>query len=389
MSKLLDARFRSGSRLLIGLSCLVAASGSSQETWLEESRRIIEEARLEPAPEWLRTQPGEEALVLAEELASEARTQLPNPGSTRGEQKHLLIFGSFSIPEGTLRALLSEATEANVTLVFRGVPRGSTIHEVIRRLKRVSDGERVPNVLIDPTLFRRYGVSVVPTMALERGEGKKPIVVSGAVTADWLRRRSDSVVSGSEDLGRRGEVFEIAEADLIEEMQQRLANIDWAARRQAAIDNYWKRPHEFVDLEDATEQRKFLVDPSVRVTQDLEDVDGQVLVRAGQSFNPLELVPLSKTVVIFRGTDSRHVAKAAQVMRDASAQGRGVILLTTTVDVDRGWAHLESLEEQLKGTVYVLPASLAKSFHLSRAPAVVTVQGKHLLVTELPVKEKL
>lgn len=388
MNKSLGGRFRCGSRVVIALGCMTAAVAPAEEAWLEHSRRILEESMLEAPPDWLRMQAGDEALALAEEIANEAHEQMGRPAeATSGVRQRLLIFGSFSIPETTLRALLSEASEVDVTFVLRGVPRDSSISAVLQRLRRLTDGERIPNVIIDPTLFRRYAVSVVPTMALDRGDGKSPIIVAGAVTADWLRRRTDSVVAGSEHLGRRGEIFEIAEADLIEEMQRRVAGIDWVARREAAIEGYWRRPHDFLDLPDATAKREYLIDPSVRVTQDLEDAEGHVLVRAGQTFNPLDWMPLSKTIVVFRGTDTRHVARAVEAIQAARAEGRGVILMTTTVDVEHGWTHLEGLERQLEGTVYVLPASLAERFHLSRVPAVITARGKQLLLTELPVGE--
>jgi conjugal transfer pilus assembly protein TraW len=195
-----------------------------------------------------------------------------------------------------------------------------------------------------------------------------------------------TVQNGHENLGRRAEDYAIAEMDLIEEMQQRLARIDWEARRREAIEQFWSKHEEIsVNLPDAKERREVLIDPSVRVTEDVEDADGNVLVSAGQAFNPLTWVPLSKTIVVFKGTDPRQVSKAEELARAARTRGHGVILLTTAIQTDRGWQHLSELERTLSGAVYLLPQALVERFHLARIPATVVSRGQQLLVTEIPV----
>lgn len=356
------------------------------EDWLKRSREILDHAIEQTPPEWLRTQPGAQALAAAEAVAGDvlepsSRAQtVPIPG-------RVLIFASFSIPPATLKNLLDQATEPNVVLVLRGVPKGSNVSEIVRDLKRmVPDEAHVPHVLLDPTLFRRYGIDRVPSFVLERESQHKAITAVGAVNTRWLRRMAANVKPGQEHLGERAESYGIAETDLILEMQQRLAGIDWTARREAAMRHFWsKRQGTFVDLPESRERLEFLVDPSVRVTEDLEDADGNLLVAAGQTFNPLAWAPMSKTIVVFRGTDPKQVATAAEVARAARTGGRGVILLTTDLATDRGWTHLSELESRLAGAVYVLPEALVERFHLRRIPATVAARGKQLLITEIPV----
>lgn len=372
---------------------LLSLSASAQaptplddQKWLERSRQILDRAVEESPPEWLRAQPDAQALAAAQAVADDAfppsqrAAAQPVPG-------RILIFASFSVPPATLKNLLDQATEPNVVLVLRGVPQGSNLPETIRRLKQLlPDEQHVPHVMLDPTLFHRYAIDRVPSFVLERGAGQKPVIAVGAVNSDWLRRMAASVQSGRENLGRRAESYEIAEADLILEMQHRLASIDWTARRASATQNFWiKRKGTFVELLDTRERHEFLVDPSVRIMEDLEDADGNLLVAAGQTFNPLAWVPLSKTIVVFRGTDPKHVATAAQLARAARSGGRGVILLTTALETERGWEHLSELERTLAGAVYVLPEALVERFHLTRIPATVASRGKQLLITEVPV----
>lgn len=390
MSRSLVVRYRCGSAVVLALVCLrvngEVPTAPDDTEWLERSRRILEESSEMTAPDWLRAQPAEAALQAAREVADRSMASRPTTGANPIPGR-ILIFASFSIPEPTLKSLLTQATEPNVVLVLRGVPKGSTVPGAIHRLTRlVAAHERVPQVVLDPTLFRRYAVERVPSFALERASHQKPVLVRGAVNTEWLRRMAASVRPGQENLGRRAEDYEIAEMDLIEEMQRRLANIDWVSRREKALANFWtKHNARFVELADARERHEVLVDPSVRVTQDLEDAEGNVLVEAGQTFNPLAWIPLSKTIIVFRGTDPRHVSKATELARAARASGRGVILLTTSIDTERGWAHLSELERSLSGAVYVLPAALVDRFQLNRIPATVASRGQQLLVTEVPI----
>lgn len=383
-------QFLCGSALVLAL---VSLSVHAQERppledqeWLERSRKILDRAVEQVPPQWLRTQPNAQALATAEALVGQVLDQDSRPAA-KAVPGRVLIFASFSVPQPTLKNLLDQAAEPGVVLVFRGVPKGATVPDVVRRLKRLlSDDAPVPQVMLDPTLFRRYTIDRVPSFVLERDSNHKPVIAEGAVNVKWLRRMAASVASGSEHLGKRAESYAIAEADLIQEMQQRMASIDWAARREAAMRDFWtRRQGQFVSLPDSRERQEFLVDPSVRVTEDLEDEEGNLLVAAGQTFNPLAWVPLSKTLVVFRGTDPKQVATAAALARVARAGGRGVILLTTDLHTDRGWDHLSELERTLAGAVYVLPEALVERFHLKRTPATVASRGQQLLITEVPV----
>lgn len=353
--------------------------------WLERSRALIEESADREAPDWMRTEPGEEALAIAEAIARESGMR---PDKPQREIKYaagsVLIFGSFSMPEETLRNLMDAAAGPDVTFVLRGLVGDTNIRQTLDRVKQyVTDDEVVPKVIIDPTLYKRFNVMVAPTLVLLREDGLPPVSVVGAVPVDWLRRQAATMTASADpDMGIRAEYHEIAEADLILEMQRRVASIDWSTKRQAAIDNFWRNKSDFIDLPTALEDREFEIDPSVRVTQDIQDADGQVLVRAGETFNPLEYIPLTKTVVVFSGTDPDQLAYATEVAGQVRSEGRGVILLTTTVDTTQGWNSIHGMEQDLRGPVYLLQADLAQRFQLKHVPSTVSSRGNRLVVNE-------
>ena len=369
--------------------------------WVERSRELLERAAAGPPPDWLRMELSEEALQWAEAVAAEAAGRLgeeplaiegavPRPfpeGEPAQQEETVLVFGSFSMPEITLRNLLDQSAEANVVFVLRGLAQGIDILNTQARIEALVDigRGRVPNVLIDPTLFQRFNVTVAPTLVLLRDgvEGTRPVRVTGAVPVDWLRRQARRVSdTDAVDLGRRAEVHEIAETDLIVEMQRRLAEVDFEAQRQAAIDGFWRSGHTFLDLPDAPADAEFAVDPTVTITDNITDPNGRVLVAAGERYNPLDIVPMTKTVVVFRGTDARHRAKAAELAAEIRHEGGGVILLTTVVDTEAGWDSLNAMETVLQGPVYLLMPNVAERFHLRHAPATVSARDRHLVVQE-------
>ncbi len=52
-------------------------------------------------------------------------------------------------------------------------------------------------------------------------------------------------------------------------------------------------------LPPAQEHKEFLIDPTVRVTQDVKDKQGRVIASAGELINPLSRFPQNLTMIIF------------------------------------------------------------------------------------------
>jgi conjugal transfer pilus assembly protein TraW len=371
-----------GWALALALFCGRVGAADDPWEWLSRSRQIMESAPEEARPPWLPVTPSADALRWAREIAEPTHPGAAGPPNAPSGR--VLIFASLSVPAVTLRELLKEAQSSDTVVILRGIPRGTNIQGAIERLRRLAPQTgAAPNVIIDPIAFQRYEVSAVPTLVLIREGSRAPVIARGAVTVSWLRRMSATVAPGSEDLGRRAETYEIEEPDFVLEMQRRLAGIDWEAQRAGAMGRFWAKHKDFVALPDARHHREFLVNPTVELTDDLEDAQGHTVARAGERWNPLDWMVLSKTIVVFRGTDPRQVTAVKAVIRSAEKAGHGVILLTTDIDADHGWEHLGKLENTLSGTVYLLPQSLVDRFHLQAVPSTIVSQGRQLLVTEL------
>lgn len=90
-----------------------------------------------------------------------------NPPSTAWSPTHprpLLVLVSFSMPEIELRELARQAARIGAPLILRGLVDDS-LPATQRKLSSYADIDGA-SFAVDPTLFRRFGVSAVPTFIL-------------------------------------------------------------------------------------------------------------------------------------------------------------------------------------------------------------------------------
>ena len=230
----------------------------------------------------------------------------------------------------------------------------------------LQDLDPPPTVLLDPTPFRTHGITVVPTLVATAADGREIARVSGLASSRWLRAALADGKTG--DLGHRGPVREIVEPDLLETIHQRLARIDFAALGEQAVERAFERLR-FEPLPAAGEDRERLIDPTIIAAADIQLPDGTLLVRAGDSVNPLERLPFTQRLVVFDAADSRQLAFAHE--RASESSDRPTTFLLTGLSRKDGWAELERVMVHLERRVYLLTPELRQRFALERVPAVV------------------
>ena len=336
-----------------------------------------------------------------------------------------LIFVSYSMPESELMDVLSWASSEKQTLVvMRGVPEGQSIPQGILNIQRLAAKlDPVPNITLDPTAFERYSVSVVPTIvaltkeqAQERAlvpmkelpaneqqakgllqqatedakeQAGKPQAqvlakVSGISNPKWLRDQISAGHTG--DLGTHGPTLDIAEPDLIEVMKQRVAKIDWAQKRQAALDNFWNG-QRYVELDRAFLPRTRRIDATVVATGDIKTSTGDFVARAGDRVNPLKTRPFTQAIVVFDARDKKQVELIAQRLPEIRAEPgvQRTVLITTGLDKDDGWDGYKAVTEKLDGPVFLLTPDVRDRFALEKVPSIITADASHFVVREIPV----
>jgi len=304
----------------------------------------------------------------------------------------ILVFASLSLGEQGLNDVLTAVSaQPDAAIVLRGIPEGMNLGQGVRAIQALAaKKDPVPNILIDPTLFKTYRITAVPTIVLldnKRLAGEPPAViaqVSGLSEPAWLVHAVDSGEKG--DLGIKGPVEEISEPDLMDVAKQRLAAIDWKEKKKQALERFWDK-QQFNRLPRATKARTRTLDPSVRITADIATPDGTVFAHAGDVINPLcdpqdicrtGQRPFTQAVVVFDPLDKKQMALLAEKLPNIR-QEPGVQRMTyiaTRLDKDNGWDSYRKVMDAFDAPVYT-------RFALEHTPSVITAQGKTFLIREL------
>ena len=141
------------------------------------------------------------------------------------------LFISRGMPHAELLAAVDvAAADPRLTLVLRGLLPGESLNEAMQALARlVGRRDPPPSIVIDPTLYRRHQVTVVPTL-LDPASGRRR---EGAINADDFAR---------EDVpGFAATTWGITEPDLADVLQARAAALDLPARARAAMARFWRQ----------------------------------------------------------------------------------------------------------------------------------------------------
>lgn len=364
--------------------------------WLDYSLQIMKEAEKQPTPAWMTPQMDEETARQAQQLfrkaapiVSHAPSGLAGKGGANfslGSQKlwelqQPTFFVSFGMPKEVLKEVAEEARDRKGVLVFRGVMPGGKLNDIAQRLSKILGGfDKIPQTMLDPTVFVKYGVSAVPTFMFPRGDVKPPLLVRGAAPTDkWLATKRDSVQTAFNN----GQTYDIAEADLIEEMKRRMAKIDWDQKRKNAYEHFWSSM-KFVELPEAKQTKAFEFDPSVISQTDIRGQDGRMFIRAGDKINPLEFVTMTKRYMFFDGTRKHDLDVAKKYAAEARAKGEGLVLIMAKFDnsIDGG-KEMDRINQYVHQHVYFLSEQLAQRFRLRALPSVAQANGKKMRITEL------
>lgn len=102
---------------------------------------------------------GPDGKIDFDELVQGAAKNANVPG---GDAPQFIVFASLSMPPASLKQLIAGTAKAGGVVVFRGFPNNSA-KEFVSRLGKIVQKDDMPNIGIDPRLFRAFNVQAVPT----------------------------------------------------------------------------------------------------------------------------------------------------------------------------------------------------------------------------------
>lgn len=347
------------------------------------------------------------------------------------------VLVSMSLGEDRLRDYFAayphppQAGEAPVRFVFRGIRDGETLAGAAVRMAELSGARFArsrdeaelgapqstdPLILMDPRLFGEAERLVVPAIIVERtpppdafddrswggrshqeavnaaisgtiegvrssDQALEPLAVFyglGITPEEAIRRVDQDGARG--DQGVFGRIFEIEEEDLRvyarRKAEERLSQID--ANPERIEREYWARLRGDIDMIGITPAQEESIEPlsfAQRLNRDITDVDGNVIARAGQIFDPTTLVPWDRRVFIFDPLNEREVE-----FIDAwdGYLGPGVVrnlYIVTRLPETGSKELLEALVERFDAPVFVLNAQVAQSFRVRHTLTVIEPDG--------------
>ncbi|PVZ84212.1 type-F conjugative transfer system protein TraW [Serratia sp. S1B] len=117
------------------------------------------------------------------------------------------------------------------------------------------------------------------------------------------------------DFGNWGDLYPVAEPDMLETITQRLEQLqrngEWDKQMEAFKNRTIEksqRPEPVKGLTKAIRYEERFFDPSMMVSEDLKDDKGRIFAKKGDVINPLQFVPFVQTLYFIDGDDPKQVA---------------------------------------------------------------------------------
>jgi conjugal transfer pilus assembly protein TraW len=200
------------------------------------------------------------------------------------------------------------------------------------------------------------------------------------LTALMLLALSSS--SFAKDLGTWGNVFEPAEQDMLDFIQNRLKGMEQSGEldrlREEATERVKKhavRPTPVEGLSRAVEYRSFAFDPTFTVKETITDMKGNVIARKGDQVNPLDKVPFSQVLYFIDGDDKEQLSWTRQQI--AGQTNVKVILVN---------GNIKETSDALDERIFFDQAGvLTRKFGFEHIPTRISRDGHMLKVEEIPV----
>lgn len=293
-----------------------------------------------------------------------------------------IVFASWSMGEKLLNSLFEVASiDQNITIVFRGLQNPADITGSLRGLQNIAAKySPVPKVIVDPVLFRKHDVKIVPTiLVFDNSLTNEVSRVTGLIDPHWLDQEVSSGESG--DRGVKGPSYDIAERDLSDVMREKVASVDWGKKKSQAIARYWEK-QKFITLERATEHNIYYLDPSVHVTSDIKDSTGGIIVKRGSVINPLKLMPFTQALVVFDPLDRERLPVVLNRFNQLKKTHNRVTLIATQMDTVDGWAKYKSLSDLFQEHIFKLTPDVYSRFQLKRTPSIITANSQQFIIEE-------
>lgn len=191
------------------------------------------------------------------------------------------------------------------------------------------------------------------------------------------------VLSSVPNFGVFGQTFPVLEKNIIHVLQEKMASDKGRALLSHLEKSYLKMreekkyvPQKVLGLMPTIEQRSYMFDPSLFLTHDIADHNGNVFYKKGTSLNPLTVMTLSKEYVFIDGTRDKQIEWSKKMMAEKN-------IMIILVDGD----PMRIMKDHHITVFFDQDGEMVKRFELTHVPCVMRQEGQKLQITEIPEKD--
>lgn len=289
----------------------------------------------------------------------------------------MYVFVSLSMDDAAIRELFLQALEGEEKYRTIFVLRGWTppdINGVVSKLNALFPDKdklgELPNVQINPNLFKSQAIDVVPTYVAKNESGRWRKVI-GLTSLSNARKTIDDGRYQGEAIGP---VRGIAEPDVLALIQKRIAETDWNAQVEKAKEGLLTKARSGRELPRARKSESYLVDLTIVMNQSLAGTTGETFVERGETINPFDYVSTQKRFVFFDANDEEQVQQAIRW----KGEHRYTVMISTIPP--RNSDQRLDVISRLGQPVFEMNELLASRFKIRAVPAIAYQEGKMLRV---------
>jgi conjugal transfer pilus assembly protein TraW len=178
----------------------------------------------------------------------------------------------------------------------------------------------------------------------------------------------------AKDFGVQGQTWEIAEENILQVIERKLAKLDVDALNNEMADkvkSYVAKPPKVTGLVKVKKFSTIYYDPSYILDRDIVDHKERLIHAKGIKVNPLEQVPLREALVFIDGDDKEQVEYALKAYK--KLKGSAKIILTNG-------APLELQKKHKVWMYFDQQGKISSQLGITAIPALVTQDGLRLKI---------
>lgn len=133
-------------------------------------------------------------------------------------------------------------------------------------------------------------------------------------TCTCFNSYAEDSIKSIKDYGVKGHVFEIHEESMLDMIKDRLSKAESSGmiekmqkQFQAKVKARFLKPKAVSGISRTVEPRTFYFDPTYTQRKDIKDAEGNILVAAGTTVNPLEELNWGEPLIFIDGEDQKQI----------------------------------------------------------------------------------